>query len=353
MALADPYANAKANLRDNVKVLLAAIAGVASLLLAGTPFAGFGALPIIGWRFAVAAVGLILAVYLLAKAVWLLLETLKPDLVSYQVLRDGFDPTGIADAEERAEIEDLRSVFDGQRGVLLPGGLTSPNVEALEGYVGALWAALPPSPTPADMVDYERYYDTLHGLSHWAAFVRFQRRVAKAMREAFRSAFPALFGVLAFAWAVGGGGAKPDGAPPATSVVVNEQWPSAPFAPTAAGNPHPSYGPVRFVTDRAELNDEARSLIGRARDYLREHPGTAALVHAYTDTRGSDPHNARLAERRARAVADELVRPGGLASHRVFIAALGPNDLPVLTAPKTDAQENRSVWLQVVVLPVR
>jgi len=349
MALPDPYATAKGNLRDNVKVLLTAIAGVASLLLAGTPFAGFGGLPP-GWRLLVAVIGLVVAVWLLAHTMWLLLETLKPELVSYQVLRDGFDVTTIADATERAEVEDLRKVFDGQRGVLLPGGLTSPNVEALEAYVKALWDALPASPTTADLVDYERYYDALNGISHWAAFVRFQRRVASAMRKAFRTAFVAMAGVLIFAWAVGGGGAKPEAAP---SVVVNEvNQPAGPGSGPAAPT-HPSFGPVHFVTNRAELNNDSRALIARARNYLKDHPGTAVLVQAYTDTRGTDQHNAKLARRRATAVADELIRPGGLAANRVFMAALGPNDLPVMTEPKKDEQENRSVWLQVVEVPAR
>ncbi|WP_374564006.1 OmpA family protein [Ideonella sp.] len=348
MALPDPYATAKANLRDNVKVLLAAISGAASLLLAGTPFAGLGGLPL-GGRLALAVAGLAIAVWLLARTMWLLLETLKPDLVGYQVLRDGFDPASIADAAQRAEIEDLRTVFDSQRGVLLPGGLTSPNVEALESYVKALWDALPAAPTPADLVDYERYHDALHGLSHWAAFVRFQRRVSRAMRLAFRTAFPALAGVLAFAWAVGGG-AKPDAGAAAGPVVVNEQWTRA-AGPAGDNVPPPRFGPIHFVTDRAELNDDSRALIAQARDHLREHPGTAVLVHAYTDTRGGDAHNARLAQRRAQAVTEELIRPGGLAPNRVFAAALGPNDLPVMTKPEKAEQENRSVWLQVVDLP--
>jgi len=344
MALPDPYATAKANLRDNVKVLLTAIAGVASLLLAGTPFAGFGGLPL-GGRLFVAVLGLVVAVWLLAHTMWLLLETLRPELVSYQVLRDGFDVTTIADATERAEVEDLRKVFNGQRGVLLPSGLTSPNVEALEAYVSALWNALPPSPTTADLVDYERYYDALNGISHWAAFVRFQRRVASAMRKAFRTAFVAMAGVLTFAWAVGGG-AKPDAATPA--VVVNEVNQPAGQGPGPTALAHASFGPVHFVTNRAELNNDSRALIARARDYVNDHPGTAMLVQAYTDTRGTDRHNAKLAQHRATAVADELIRPGGLAANRVFIAALGPNDLPVMTEPKKDEQENRSVWLQVV-----
>jgi outer membrane protein OmpA-like peptidoglycan-associated protein len=352
MALPDPYATAKGNLRDNVKVLLTAIAGVASLLLAGTPFAGLGSLPP-GGRLFVAVTGLVVAVWLLAHTMWLLLQTLKPDLVSYTVLRDGFDVTTIADATERAEVEDLRKVFDGQRGVLLPGGLTSPNVEALEAYVGALWNALPPSPTTADLVDYERYYDALNGISHWAAFVRFQRRVASAMHKAFRTAFVAMAGVLTFAWMVGGGGDRPGAATPTPSIVVNEVNEPADRGAGPTASPHPSFGPVHFVTNRAELNDDGRQWVAKTRDYLNGHPGTAVLVHAYTDTRGTDRHNTRLAQRRATAVTDALIRPGGVAANRVFLAALGPNDLPVMTEPKKDEQENRSVWLQVVAVPAR
>lgn len=341
MALADPYATAKSNLRDNVKVLMTAFAGVAGLLLAGTPFSGFGAL-LPGPRLAIALVGLVVALVLFSRAMWLLLGTLQPDLVSYEMLRDGFDPKTIRDPQARAEIEDLRKVFDGQRQALLPDGLPRPTVEALEAHITTLWNALPAAPTPADLVDYQQYHDALEGLNHWGAFTRLQRRVRRALRVGFLLGLPALAGILAFTWAVNP--PKPDATEARSEVIVHQQLAAAPEAGT-------EFGPVRFRTDRAELDDAARGLIGQARDHLRLHAGTAVLVRAYTDTQGTDRRNAVLAEERVRAVADALLRPGGVAPNRVFVAALGSSDLPVLTAPQVDQADNRSVWLLVVPLP--
>jgi len=79
----DPYATAKASLRDNVKTLLGIFGGIAGLLLAGTPFNGYGSLdPALATiRWLIATVGLIAAVLLVGKSMALLLRLLKPDLV--------------------------------------------------------------------------------------------------------------------------------------------------------------------------------------------------------------------------------------------------------------------------------
>jgi outer membrane protein OmpA-like peptidoglycan-associated protein len=109
-----------------------------------------------------------------------------------------------------------------------------------------------------------------------------------------------------------------------------------------------AFGPILFQTDLANLDDAARRSITEARGQLRAWPESVALVRAYTDTRGTDRRNAELAQQRARAVADELIRVGGVAANRVYVASLGPSDLPVITAPKIDQAENRSVQIVVV-----
>lgn len=58
MDVPDIYATAKSNLRDNVKTLIGVFGGVAGVLLAGTPFSGFGRLDLGSVRFYIASLSL-------------------------------------------------------------------------------------------------------------------------------------------------------------------------------------------------------------------------------------------------------------------------------------------------------
>jgi len=104
----DIYATAKANLRDNVKTLVAVFGAVAGVLLAGTPFSGFGAIEALSARWWVAVVGLAGALLVLGWALRVLLRVLEPDLAYARALRDDFDPITVA-KETRPEIIRLRA----------------------------------------------------------------------------------------------------------------------------------------------------------------------------------------------------------------------------------------------------
>lgn len=337
MALSDPYATAKASLRDNVKVLLTAIAGVAGLLLAGTPFSGLGTLPL-DWRLIVAVLSILVASALLGSVFWILLRTLQPDVVTYESLREGFNPDSIADRRTRAEIKDLIAVFRSERSILLPDKLPSQNVEGLERAISIQFAAR--STDPAAAKRYEEYHDALQGINYWAAFMRLQRRVQRALLQSIGLSVPALAAVLLFAWAANPPRLDSTDQP---SVVVNES--TKPDLMQAAPRP---FGPILFKTDSANLDDAARKTIMEARGQLRTWPESVALVRAYTDTRGTDRRNTELAQLRAKAVSNELIRIGGIAENRVYVASLGPTDLPVMTAHDIDHAENRSVEIVVV-----
>lgn len=347
MAQADTYATGKANLRDNVKVLLGALAGVAGVLLAGTPFSGFGALPI-GWRFAAAAFGLTIAVGFCTRAMWLLVRALQPDQLSYVVLRDSYDLKSIKDEDMRAEVAELKKVFDNQRTVLLPDGLEKDttlkahSIEALEAYIDKLWDALPEKATEADSAEFNRFHGLLYTLTDWAAFTRLQRRVVEAMRNALGIGFAGLAGILLFAWAVNPSKAPEGGNGP--TVIVHEQKSQAALPPAR------KFGPVLFFTDDDKLNKADWSVVQQALDHLRANADHAVLIRAYTDTQGSERRNGALAGKRAQAVAQALVGPGGVAPNRVFVAALGTTDLPMVSPAGVDQPANRSAWMIVVPL---
>lgn len=48
----------------------------------------------------------------------------------------------------------------------------------------------------------------------------------------------------------------------------------------------------------------------RLAEFLRAHPAIAVRIEGFTDSRGTASYNAELSERRARAVAEFLVRSG-------------------------------------------
>lgn len=67
---------------------------------------------------------------------------------------------------------------------------------------------------------------------------------------------------------------------------------------------------VYFPFDQYVLTPEAQSVVQQAADYAKAGGATKITVTGHTDKSGSDRYNARLSERRAKAVADGLVGLG-------------------------------------------
>lgn len=82
---------------------------------------------------------------------------------------------------------------------------------------------------------------------------------------------------------------------------------------------------VQFRTESEQLEPLYQSYLARLASGLKDIEGVKVHIAAYTDRRGIDSYNLALSERRAKSVADYLVRQG-LASGRVFIRARGELD---------------------------
>jgi len=67
---------------------------------------------------------------------------------------------------------------------------------------------------------------------------------------------------------------------------------------------------VYFPFDQYVLTPEAQAVVQQAADYAKAGMATKLTITGHTDTSGSDRYNARLSERRAKAVADGLVGLG-------------------------------------------
>ena len=103
---------------------------------------------------------------------------------------------------------------------------------------------------------------------------------------------------------------------------------------------------VFFAFDRANLTDADRQMIIQAvDDYHRT--GTAQITATgHTDTSGSAAYNLELSQRRAEAVASELIRQGVPATDIVTIGR-GEEDLLVPTADGVREPRNRRVEIVI------
>src|ERR1700676_5570916 len=82
----DPFATAKANLRDTIKWLTTTFAAIAAAILAGSPLTGLGALPL-GWRLGFATIGAFFGLASLLLAIVRTLNLLRSEAFFLDSLR--------------------------------------------------------------------------------------------------------------------------------------------------------------------------------------------------------------------------------------------------------------------------
>jgi OmpA family len=113
-----------------------------------------------------------------------------------------------------------------------------------------------------------------------------------------------------------------------------------------AAQTEPGHFMVFFDTGRATLSPEARRVVAEAAQAY-QRTGTAEIqVIGHTDTVGSATYNLELSQRRADAVASELIRDGVPATDIVTIGR-GEEDLLVPTADNVPEPRNRRVEIVV------
>ncbi len=84
---------------------------------------------------------------------------------------------------------------------------------------------------------------------------------------------------------------------------------------------------VYFAFDRAELAAEARDLLQRNSDWIKQNPGVSIEIEGHADNRGTGEYNLALGARRAQVVKDYLVTLGN-ASDRLSTISYG-EEIPV------------------------
>jgi OmpA-OmpF porin, OOP family len=126
---------------------------------------------------------------------------------------------------------------------------------------------------------------------------------------------------------------------PPASLAAETSAPPPAAAPAPA--PERSYL-VFFDWDSAALTARARQIVDTAAANAGRVQVTRLLVNGYTDTSGTPAYNHALSERRARAVAAELVHDG-IAANSISIHAYGETHLLVATGPGVREPQNRRV----------
>lgn len=100
--------------------------------------------------------------------------------------------------------------------------------------------------------------------------------------------------------------------------------------------------PLHFEYDRAELTTEARNLLDRKLQILRETPELQLRLTGHTDERGSDEYNLALGQRRA-AAAQQYLTSYDIAATRLQVTSMG-EESPVCTASEESCwSQNRRV----------
>lgn len=346
----DPYATAKGNLRDTVKWMATTFAALAAVVLAGSPFSGFGSLALDGLRFYVATAGLIGAAVLLILAWHEMVFLLRPDAVFPSQLRDSFKPDPLDRSADAAEVRAVTDDFKKHKQDLLPSGLNA--FEDLERAVEKYWEQandrnLPENVTKAAHERWKGYQDNVSMVVNYAAFFRLHHRVVGATPRVTKLGVGALVFLAVFAWA-----ANPAKGDLAQKVTVLQPFdikgPSSP--PEGA---LPQLQPILFELGKAEIDAAGLKAVAKAREFLRANPAAGLLLFAHTDTLGARPINRDLARRRGDVVRRLLVNEGGLSPARIFVAELPKSDLPELTQEQIASTENRAVELLAIRLPQR
>ena len=115
----------------------------------------------------------------------------------------------------------------------------------------------------------------------------------------------------------------------------------APAPVAAAPAPARTYL-VFFDWDRADLTDRARQIIAEAAQNARAVGSTRIEVSGHADRSGTPQYNQRLSQRRADAVAAELVRRG-ISRSEIGVQAFGESRPLVPTADNVREPQNRRV----------
>lgn len=100
---------------------------------------------------------------------------------------------------------------------------------------------------------------------------------------------------------------------------------------------------VEFDFDKSVIKPQYNDEIKRAADFLKQYPGTHAVIAGHTDNIGTHEYNIKLSQHRAEAVMKYMVEKFGIEANRLTAEGFA-FDKPIATnKTKEGRAENRRV----------
>ncbi len=111
---------------------------------------------------------------------------------------------------------------------------------------------------------------------------------------------------------------------------------------------------IHFDFDKSTLKPEAKAILKRNIQLLKENPRTHVRIAGYTSASGSEEYNRGLSERRANAVKDYLINEGIITADRLSIVGYGETSPAKYEASPQDllsqaAKANMRVLFEIIV----
>ena len=100
---------------------------------------------------------------------------------------------------------------------------------------------------------------------------------------------------------------------------------------------------IEFDTGKAIVKPKYDNEIKKVADFMKEYPGTTAVIEGYTDNVGKEAANVKLSLLRADSIKTYLVKKFGIDSSRLKAVGYGPNRPIASNATKEGRQKNRRV----------
>lgn len=140
---------------------------------------------------------------------------------------------------------------------------------------------------------------------------------------------------------------KCPGTPPGVAVDADGCPPPAPEAAPELAETVTIDLNLEFDFDSAQLRPSHYPEIDEVTAFMKQFPGSVAVLEGHTDSRGTDAYNQGLSERRANAVMEDMVTRGGVARERLSAKGLGESQ-PIDTNDTDEGrQHNRRVSAQI------
>ncbi len=106
---------------------------------------------------------------------------------------------------------------------------------------------------------------------------------------------------------------------------------------------------IQFDLDKATIKPESDSLLQEIAKVIKENPHIKKVaIEGHTSSEGSDRHNLKLSDQRAKAVMDWLVKQGGMAKEMFTAKGFGETKLIADEATEDGKEKNRRVEFNIV-----